>query len=335
MKSKYFLFLCLLHIVIFSACKKEEENGDDPPDITGKPVAEEASFVYKTNFLASWQTVEKADGYQIDVSKQENFASYVPGFEKKILGNTNRTYVFGLMGSTDYYYRVRIYQGSDENRTFGKFSNIIKVSTSSNDQLPNMDLEVWQDFERYEAPAPMGIWATPNKVADLLVFLDPPPVTVTKTEDAVSGQYAAKITTILPEDFFMMAGTLATGKFEPDLNNPVKSLEQGIPFTSKPTAFRGYYKYLPVDGDSCKLYALLSKWNTTAGKRDTVAWAGLPAMDEYPSEYTAFDFNFEYHLEGIDPDTLIMIMVSSAEGDSFIGGVGSTLYVDDLRLVYE
>ncbi|MDZ7742823.1 MAG: PCMD domain-containing protein [Bacteroidota bacterium] len=300
-----------------------------------KPQAKDASEVYMTNFLASWEVVDAVDGYQIDVSAGQNFNDFVPGFKQKNLGAVLQAYVFGLQASGDYFYRIRAYKGSGNDRTYSHYSDVIKVSTNTNDQLPNMNLELWQDFGRYESPAPLGIWATPNKVSDLLVFLDPPPVTVSKTTDAVSGQYAARIETIQPEDFFLMAGTLATGIFEPDLENPVKSLRQGVPFTSKPSAFSGYYKYLPVDGDSCNLYATLSKWNSATHKRDTIAYAGLPQMEEYPSEYTKFTFNFEYYQEGIVPDTLIMIMVSSAEGDAFIGGIGSCLYVDELKLLYE
>ncbi len=336
MKKKDFVFLLVMVLVIASSCKKDNDQPEPgPPDVEDKPLAKDASQVYMTNFLASWEAVDAVNGYQIDVSAGQDFHDFVPGFKQKNLGDVLQTYVFGLQVSSDYYYRIRAYKGSGEERTYGPYSNIIEVTTNTNDQLPNMDLEVWQNFGRYESPAPLGIWATPNKVSDLLVFLDPPPVTVSKTMDAVSGQYAARIETIQPEDFFLMAGTLATGIFEPDLENPVKSLRQGVPFTSRPKAFSGYYKYLPVAGDSCKLYALLSKWNHSAQKRDTVAYAGLPPLAEYPSEYTKFTFDFEYHLQGIEPDTLIMIMVSSAEGDAFIGGIGSTLYVDELRLIYE
>lgn len=336
MNRRYFIILLLIILATVSSCKKDNDQSDPgPPDVEDKPLAKDASEIYMTNFLASWEAVDAVDGYQIDVSAGQDFNDFVPGFKQKNLGDAVRAYVFGLQALSEYYYRIRAYKGSGDNRTYGPYSNVIKVNTNGNDQLPNMDLEVWQDFGRYESPAPIGIWATPNKVSDLLVFLDPPPVTVSKTTDAVSGQFAAKIETIQPEDFFLMAGTLATGIFEPDLENPVKSLRQGVPFTSRPKAFSGYYKYLPVAEDSCKLYALLSKWDHSAQKRDTVAYAGLPPLANYPSEYTKFTFDFDYYMQGIDPDTLIMIMVSSAEGDAFIGGVGSTLYVDELRLIYE
>ncbi len=321
------VFLIIICFGLFS-CDKEDNDDEKPPEKT--PVALDGQEIYQTNFLAQWEFFEGATKYKIDVSESQQFNSYVKGFHNKDVGNVTRAYVYGLENNKTYYFRIRPF--IDE--TACKYSNTIEVTTGGEDQLPNMDMEMWTDFPKYSVPSPIGIWATPNKIVDLLLYMDPPPVTVEKTTDAVSGEYAAKIMTILPEDFILLTGTVATGIFDPDMQNQLESLKQGVPFTSKPVAFKGYYKYLPVDSDSCDIYSYLTHWNLALNERDTVAAAKLTTNDVEVDTYTEFNLTYNY-LTADEPDTIILIFASSAAGDSFIGGVGSTLYIDDISLVYE
>lgn len=324
-----FVLMLIGGIVVFNSCK-EKDNGDPP--IENKPVAIQAEQVYKSSFLARWDTVEQATGYKLYVSTSQNFNTHVLGFDGRDVGKVSRAFAFNLQGNTKYYYRVKAMFESSESG----FSNTIELTTNGNAQLPNSNFEVWQDFDRYMEPAPRGYWATPNKVADLLVFLDPPPVMVERTTDAYSGSYAARISTFMPADSSLplMTGTVATGIFEVDWNNMVESLKQGMPFTSRPSAFKGYYKYLPVKGDSCNIYAHLTRWNEAAGEREFVAKAQIPVNDVTVESYTGFNLPFNY-LTQDNPDTIIMIFVSSAGGDDFMGHAGSALYIDDISLIYE
>ena len=36
-----------------------------------------------------------------------------------------------------------------------------------------------------------------------------------------------------------------------------------------------------------------------------------------------------------NPDTIDMVFAASAGGELFVGGIGSTLFVDDFKLVFE
>ncbi|MEN8251650.1 MAG: PCMD domain-containing protein, partial [Bacteroidota bacterium] len=51
-------------------------------------------------------------------------------------------------------------------------------------------------------------------------------------------------------------------------------------------------------------------------------------------EYTYFDLEVVYFMSEM-PDTIDMVFAASAGGEYFVGGVGSTLYVDNLSLVFE
>lgn len=329
-----YTILVLSIMILFSGCKKKEEETDPPPPVENTPVALEASQIYMSNFLAHWQMVADVDGYEIELATDAGFSNLVQTYQYNKVGNSDKTYVYGLEGDTKYYYRVRAFRTDGFSYTYGGYSNAIEVITNNTDQLPNMDFEVWDQMVNYENPSPYGIWATPNKTVDLNPAVYP--VLVEKTTDAVSGEYAVKMSTdqifIITE--MLLTGSLTTGLFEVNLSNPTKSLKKGIPFTSKPTAFRGYYKYLPVDGDSCALYATLSKWNNVSKEQEVIAHAGLNTT-EYPQNYAEFILDFDYKTEGVDPDTLTIVFASSAGGEEFVGSVGSTLFVDDISLVYD
>lgn len=70
------------------------------------PVAQPASLIDLTSFLAKWSTVSGASGYRLDVSTVSNFSSFVSGYNNLSDTGTSKI-VTGLSESTTYYYRVR------------------------------------------------------------------------------------------------------------------------------------------------------------------------------------------------------------------------------------
>ncbi|MFR8356777.1 MAG: PCMD domain-containing protein [Parabacteroides sp.] len=75
-----------------------------------------------------------------------------------------------------------------------------------------------------------------------------------------------------------------------------------------------------------------------SGSKKIVAIAQL-ADGSAKSEYTPFSLEFKY-LEGKTYDAtklykLALICSSSAKGDTFNGAAGSTLFVDELEVVFE
>ena len=235
--------------------------------------------------------------------------------------------VEGLSASTAYYVRMR------SANAYGSSGNSVakEYKTRSDDVLPNMDMEEWITYPNYESPYPEGVWTSANKVVDL----DPNlyPQLLFKTDDAYSGNYAAKAVTNEAIGMPLLTGSLSTGIFSVNLDNPLKSMIVGVPYKSKPTRFQGYYKYFPVDGDSCEIRTSLTRWNPETKKKDLVGEAIFRTTDTIP-EYTYFDFEIVYFLTG-NPDTIDMVFAASAGGEYFIGGVGSTIFVDDFNLIFE
>jgi hypothetical protein len=195
----------------------------------------------------------------------------------------------------------------------------------SQDTLPNMNFERWDTLSggAYEEPAG-GVWTTANKIALMGM-----PVTTELTTDAESGKYAVKITTKSYVGM-ILSGTLATGIFNSNATPPA-NLVLGKPFTGRPLHFTGYYKYIHNAGDSCDIYATLSKWNGSA--HVIVGKAMRQHSPDSVTTYTKFDLPFVYYTNDT-PDSISVVFASSSAGASMKGHVGSTLYIDNINLEY-
>src|SRR6266446_813109 len=60
----------------------------------------------RSSFLATWDIVNGAIGYRLDVSTSSSFNSYVSGYQDLDAGNVTFRIVSGLSAGTTYYYRV-------------------------------------------------------------------------------------------------------------------------------------------------------------------------------------------------------------------------------------
>ncbi len=215
-----------------------------------------------------------------------------------------------------------------------------------NVQIPNGDFENWYNVVvnptlNYDdiGTGPTDNWmATLNSLAAVPPLAGGPgPVTVFKSTDKYAGTYAAKAVSanfpLGPATIFI-PGMIGTAQMD---MVGVRAL-LGKPCNDcKPLNFKGYYKFEPVNGDSCSAVILLSKWNTAAKKRDTLGY-GKMVQRNAVSTYTPFDITINYTSTEIS-DTMTLLVVSSAGFNviNFMGSVGqpgTTMYVDNLTLEY-
>ncbi|NQT78114.1 MAG: PCMD domain-containing protein [Bacteroidetes bacterium] len=320
-KLSFLLTAILLIAIVISSCKKKE---DDP---LRAPGINDPLHVYADYFYVNWIGVVGAQGYVVDVATDQSFINILPDYNNLEVEINGMFIVEGLTSNTAYYVRMRSY---NSNETTGN-SAVKQFQTLASNVLPNMDMEEWITTPNYENPFPHGVWASANKVADLNPAIYP--VLLFKTEDAYSGNYAAKMVTNEAIGMPLLAGSLSTGLFSVNLEDPLKSLIRGVPYKSRPIRFLGYYKYAGAGGDSCEIRTTLSKWNVTEHKREIIGEAIYRTTDTI-EEYTPFDLEVIYFSSDI-VDTIEMVFAASAGGENFQGKVGSTLYVDDFSLIFE
>lgn len=230
----------------------------------------------------------------------------------------------------------------------------------SNTTFPCTDKE-YSDGTRF--------WDTSNRGANSSGQKDP---TNKTTELVKSGTYAAKLGTISILSNIATA-SLYTGDFISAsysfISGSSAKINFGKPFTSRPTALKGYYKYTPVkasntgdlpsgvtlpDGlDQCAIYIVLMKGGAqhevdNSDKSTLLSLENLKKNDKFiaygelPSGaatvgdgFVEFNIPIEYRNLDDKPTHIIVVCSASKYGDYMVGGDGSTMYLDDLELVYD
>lgn len=250
-------------------------------------------------------------------------------------------------------YEARVYSDANTGAT-------LTFTTGSEVQLPNSDFEYWWLEKRTWWPWEEGgepFWGTGNPGATTVG-----PSNTTPTTDTPSGQgYAA----MLQSKYIVIrfaAGSIFTGSYiRTDGMNGVLSF--GRPFTERPVRLRGQMKY------ECKTIDKGAKgeWAHLMGVPDTaIVWCALidtpepfeirtnPAnrqlldpdgsyvvaygkmqWGESVGSWVPFEFDINYKSTSRVPRYIVVCASGSKYGDYFVGGDGSTLYLDDIELVYD
>lgn len=222
-----------------------------------------------------------------------------------------------------------------------------------------------------------GGWSSSNTGAHLLkamTFADR--YVVTQSEDAHSGNSAASIQTIdsrganlgfvrVPK---VTTGTLFQGKFVTNMGNTLESTKFGNPYTKKPIAFKGFYKYTPGDvfyrcespatcdvvvedpdtKDKCAINAVLYEVSSFEDDTEYLTGMNIKTSDKIvavaqlqdgsaKADWTSFEIPFTYvqEYDATKKYRFAIMCSSSSDGDNFNGAPGSTLIVDDLEIIAE
>lgn len=184
--------------------------------------------------------------------------------------------------------------------------------------------------------------------------------TVDQTEDAFQGAKAAIIRTefvsdkpVFGQNTPIATGSLFLGSFTTLhlMTDPLKCTSFGVPITRKPLSVSGYYKYLPGDKltdenftvipngkDSCAIYAVVFTGTEPLNGRNVLTDSRIIAKAVLKGGkqpvYTKFDLVLDYKRDVVPGENLMFTIVcsSSWDGNIFKGAVGSTLFVDDIKV---
>ena len=230
-------------------------------------------------------------------------------------------------------------------------------------------------FEYSEQGSVIDMWATGNPGFAISRSSATPGEypTIPWDNESISG-HSVKLETCNTGFFGQMmnmriaAGNLFIGTFDVAnaLQDAMAATRFGLPFNQKPLRFEGYYKFksgkdfqnragVIQEGriDDPDLYAVLYENTDENGQTFTlqgdnvlthpniVALARVTDRVHDFDNWTHFDIPFEYYQE-IEEErlktygySLAVVFTSSIEGASFCGAVGSTLLVDEVKVICE
>lgn len=201
---------------------------------------------------------------------------------------------------------------------FTLFLLLLCFSVLNAQEIPNPDFETWEDMGTYEDPE---FWNTPNPFTSLAGVL-----TVTKSEDAYSGTYSARLETVdILGGLYQAPGLLTYADFFVDFQTGEYSFGGGIPKSETVTHVHGKYKYSGVAGDSASIIAV--SFRHPEGEDNDTTALGFDFLPD-ASEWTDFTINM-VQLSEETPDTFNIMILSSGSFDLV---AGSVLYVDDLSI---
>lgn len=241
--------------------------------------------------------------------------------------------------------------------------NEVEVTTQSTMLIPDGSFDQWWKNKNVWCPWDEGgvqFWDTGNTGAATLGQSN-----VTPSEDTPSGQgQSAKLETRfvgIASIGKLAAGSIYTGKFaKVDGTNGI--LDFGRPWTVRPTALHGYfkyttapinyasteYKYLLNRPDSCHIYVALADWSApyqirtnpnnrqlfNANSPEIIAY-GEMIVGADTGGWKEFTIKLNYRSTSRVPTYLQITCAASKYGDFFTGGTGATLFVDQFSFSYD
>ena len=163
----------------------------------------------------------------------------------------------------------------------------------------------------------------------------------------------------------LASASIFTGTFELDGTNGI--LQFGRPFTTFPTGLKFYYQYEMMDidylgssipewledskgtPDTCSVYIALIDSEDTYEVRTrpstrklfdphddcVIAYGQFNAWESTTGGYQEVTIPIEYYYTDRTPTYIIIVAAASKYGDYFVGGDGSTMYLDEMELLYE
>ena len=312
---------------VFAMCTRATLTGSIQSGKT--PVVE-----YRQQDASSWNTLA---------------SSYV-----NVNGTNYTATLSGLTPGTSYQYRVSVDGIAGDAQSF----TTVRAIALENGSFENWHEEMTATNKSMYVPNAEGsdFWGTGNPGAAAFIGN-----LTTPTDDAVSGKAA-----LLESKNALIklgAGNIFTGDFELDGTNGI--LHFGRSFNSFPTALRFYYKYTSTTinrigdevgsleslrgrPDSCHVYIALSdkpepyEIRTRPSVRQVFDKndANIIAYGEFisgqsTSSYQQITIPLEYRATNRTPKYIVIVCSASKYGDYFIGGEGSTLWLDEMELVYE
>lgn len=272
-------------------------------------------------------------------------------------GGSFSGYIPHLTPETEYV--IRTYAGSD-------IGNEVIIKTEYTEILPDGSFDQWFKDGKVWCPWDEGgipYWGTGNPGSTTLGVNCTEPTTHTVSGEGQAAKLMSQFVGIGGTLGKLGAGSIYTGSFQrTDGTDGV--LDFGRKFTLRPTKLCGYYQYQGKDidrapanseyrnligqPDTCHIYIALTDWTapyeirTKASNRQLfdknadyiIAYGELQATGTMDN-YQYFEIELKYRNYFIKPSYIQITCAASKYGDFYVGGDGSTLYLDEFSLSYD
>lgn len=316
--------------------------------------------------LSGKASLEKNDFENVTLQWRKKTDSEWTTVANNALTNNNGTISYKLKGlsvSTAYTYRFVYNNGTDEPIN----SNEVNFTTEAQEQIYNSGFEDWYVDGKISIcgnPADPKYWNSSN--AGAATFIGS--VTTQDSSFKRSGNSSAKLATAWAS-IKLAAASLFTGDFIGLITTKGAKLEWGVPFTSRPSALKGYYCYTPGSinrgsqpsgvgapaknsNDECQIFCALvtekfkvANASNTDGYELTTSlnWATDPRVIAYGQmtrntssggAWQEFNIPLVYHSTTKKPTHMIIVCSASKWGDYFYGSDSSVLNIDDFSFDY-
>jgi len=269
-------------------------------------------------------------------------------------GGTFSATITGLTPQTQY--TVRAF--SD-----GNYGEEVTFSTEEPVSLTHGSFDEWHQNGKVWNPWPSGsmpYWDTGNRGATTLGDSNTNPTSDTSTGSGQAAKLDSKFVGLAGLGKFA-AGNIFAGEYiRTDGTNGILSF--GRPFEVRPSRLRFSYKYTsqPINRtsdefthlkgrpDSCFVYVSVGDWNAPVEIRtkpserklferndpNVIAY-GEFITAENSSSYQQVEVPLVYNTTSRKPNYLVIVCTASKYGDYFTGGEGSTLWIDNMELLYD
>lgn len=301
--------------------------------IKGNTSTGEVSVAYRQAGLTEWESMLSSD---LTVDGEDFLATLTH-----------------LQPCTDYEYQLTI---------DGKTQPVETFRTDTAQQFPNFSFDVWHQEGKVWYPNPdmsqeNYFWDSGNKGTSIAGGKNP---SSEEKRDVVKGSAIRMASEYVVVKF--AAGNVYTGSFIDIIGTRGAMIDFGRPYTARPAALKGYYKYTSgvIDNtnetyadmmgqkDSCHIYMALFDWtgpfrvNTVEGTFIDLSWNnesmiafGELKTNQSISDYQAFRIPLTYRDYFTKPKYVVMVASASKYGDFFTGSTGSILLMDECELVFE
>lgn len=338
------------------------------PAEANKSIAFSEGDVWATKLYATLSTTDGDVTLLVPQVSLDGKVWTTPEYNEAVSGSSKSVIITGLLPNTAYSVRASYYNNSSEPMT---------LTTEAATQVSNSDFEEWSSFIHewtHVIPIPKKTlewyrpyssentaWWDVNSRSTMIDYTSLAGATNSRVfftgaytqVDPYSGSRSAMIFTTRvwsTEYTATKAGELFIGRA---INNTPKGdgnggqhEYDGHPFTSRPSAVKFAYKYVPVNGETFYVEAwvkdasgkILGSFTNTAGTASE-SWKTMTIRFDYGNNLSTKAASIYISFKSssaTQPSYNENVSITVADNKSYSGcNIGSILYLDDVELIYE